>query len=172
MCTLGFKCFRFEISNGVPIFDIALLKLIKPAAHKRVIELCTVDRDVMTMLDLLSLGATSVESRKTLTELHDVSFFESVFKYASIWSLEICPEYNICALPIIPGTQLCYGDGGSPLYRPKCGNVEKCLMGVASYSHVCSNGEHWGRGLECSSGIYFANIPFFRQWIEQTIFYN
>ncbi|XP_075260196.1 uncharacterized protein LOC142351851 isoform X2 [Convolutriloba macropyga] len=103
----------------------------------------------------------------------DVSLIKVPSRYANIWNLETCPEYNVCAAPAIPGTLLTFGDGGSPLYKVDCIFKSECLMGLASYSQVDSSAVILGREKEFgNSGIFFANVPYFIPWIQITIFMN
>ena len=172
-------CYRFKIETGFPIFDIALLKLVNPVDVSHTIKICPASRQVDFKFHLVSFGSTSKESSEQSmdidipTELQRVSFYGSHFRYANIWNLETCPEYNVCAAPAIPGTLLTFGDGGSPLYKVDCIFKSECLMGLASYSQVDSSAVILGREKEFgNSGIFFANVPYFIPWIQITIFMN
>ena len=119
---------------------------------------------------MVTLGSNSTEHRETPAKLHEASFYELAFKYANIWNLELCPEFNICTVPVIPDTHLCFGDTGSPLYQILCNN-KPCLMGVASYS--CNDSMEASTETDtqfCNNGIFFSSIPYFYEWIEQIIF--
>ena len=128
---------------------------------------------------MVTLGSTSREPinhpmpRDMPMQLQKLPLYGSLFKYPNIWNLDLCPDYNICASPVAPGTQLCFGDGGSPLYKMGCKYHSECLMGLASYSQMDSNEALFGRKYEkCNSGFFFTNMQYFALWIHETILRN
>ena len=161
---------QFKILNSIPIFDIALIRLERAVAKRRVIKLCSEGTDEeMEALNLVSMGSTSTEVFEMPEKLQQTTFFDTIFMYPLSWSLELCPDHNICAVPATSGTRFCSGDAGSPLYKRGCPDNtsderNECLMGVASYYHDLSD------EFQCNNcAFFFTNVPYVHEWIEQTI---
>ncbi|XP_075259811.1 trypsin-7-like isoform X2 [Convolutriloba macropyga] len=163
---------RYHVEDGWKgYYDIALLQINEQQPSDSVIRLCTETLDHGHLLHLITMGSVSLNYGLFPSLLQQAAFFE----YHNIWNTEFCPDYNICTDQVLPGTWLCEGDSGSPLVEMFCPTqdwtgLEDCLVGVASF-HEYRISESFLNTDEslCHSGNYFSSIPYFHEWIIETI---
>ncbi|XP_063715393.1 chymotrypsin-2-like [Symsagittifera roscoffensis] len=160
-------------SGPTPANDMALVKLTRRVPEEFRIPMCRQEQvPHSVMLGTVGMGATV--SRGKLLEsipnsLREIFLRESRGRFPTSWrpfSIQFCPDYNICTEPITEGSNICMFDYGGPLYKFECASTTpNCLYGVASFST-----NRLDRPDEmCNGGSTFTSVPHFFEWISGTM---
>ena len=96
---------QFKILNSVPIFDIALIRLERAVAKRRVIKLCSEGTDEeMEALNLVSMGSTSTEVFEMPEKLQQTTFLTPFLciHLVGVWNYVRITTYVQFQLPLVP----------------------------------------------------------------------
>ena len=162
----GFQDTEYE-QNGTIINDVALLKLERRAPrNSEVLPLCTKDyTQSRSPLKLAGMGRIYQGSRTAKPnprdlELQEVELTETTDcpklweSHAPVAEMEVCMLGN--------NKSGCYGDSGGPLFPVDKDDKAMCLYGTVSYGSKF-----------CTGGVsIFMRVPYFLEWIENTIRLN
>ncbi|XP_075261165.1 trypsin-like [Convolutriloba macropyga] len=154
-------------SSDTPKHDIALLKLTEPV-HDRAgfIRPCHAKVGSWRPLHAFGLGATSGVTFSLPRRLKEGAFHETFLQSSDVFNVIFCREFNVCTESLFMESNMCLWDQGGPLVSFFCGTtVPECLYGVTSYFLT----KHRGSSDACNGGSTFTSIPYFYNWIQDTI---
>ena len=149
--------------------DLAILKTGRPiwGAAGRGLPLCPGPLPEifhrLTLFGTCGMGSliTAKRSYSFPIVLQETFFSLSNFKYRN--NSEACRADNICTVPLLESSNICFMDQGGPLYKFKCGTLEpECLYGIASYSMDRFDTPN----RVCNNGSFFVDLSVFSQWIQ------
>ena len=163
----GFENTEYE-ENGTVINDVALLKLQhKVPKTSKMLPLCRKDYGNSTLrLKLAGMGMiyqgkphTGKPNPKDL-ELQEVELSETS-QCPKLWEGHTpVSEMEVCVLG--NNKSACYGDSGGALFPVDGEDEAMCVYGVSSYASE-----------SCIGGVtIFMRVPYFLEWIENTIRLN
>ncbi|XP_075263700.1 uncharacterized protein LOC142355387 [Convolutriloba macropyga] len=180
-----------------PINDVAILRLADPIEERwRRIPLCWNSFDIGTKIATCGMGTKNRTVpyfplrllEAYLVETKHIRLTCEAFPVRYIPPREPvapCPDDVICTQSIIPGSNICYKDEGSPLYVVNsCADTQwprirgsstlrgqaKCLYGVASYFQSRNRSNSRSRyelNERCNDGSFFARIQPHIAWINR-----
>ena len=157
--------------GGTVMNDVALLKLSEKVPRTtHVLPLCGKDFN-STGLELKLVGLGNIHPIDPITgEAKKEEPTDLRLQEVELGETTTCPklwkghtpvsEMEVCALG--GDKQGCYGDSGGPLFPVDEEDDAMCLYGVVSYGSE-----------NCLGGVtIFMKVPYFEDWIEQTIRQN
>ena len=145
--------------------DIAVAQTGAFFPQEKVIPLCDKSAKLRTLLGTCGLGRISIEGYRDPETLMETYFNENFWWRFVRWFLRK-PDI-LQAKRILGDNAICNGDSGSPLYVLNGLYREpQCVYGVTSY-FTGFKGQP-----DCQGRSFFANVVFFRKWIETIVSQN
>ncbi|XP_063729555.1 chymotrypsin-like elastase family member 2A isoform X2 [Symsagittifera roscoffensis] len=153
--------------------DIALIKVSNYSFEKeRILSVCGGYADECTIMGACGTGRTSHNSEALSPFLKEILLYE---RPPGLWDFSSdCSPDKVCTRRISRGRDdnLFHGDSGGPLYvfGEFPDNKPICVYGVASFCGKWSVDVLGFHLFNCYyGGSYFANVPYFVNWIDATI---
>ena len=151
--------------------DVALLKTSTKVPQNQVIRMCTEPPRESTLLATCGMGRIfrSRSNHRRAPVLQELYLQQ---RPPACWEYDDPEMILTQRLGRDLSGNICHGDSGSPLYTIDVNEFgftgPNCVYGVAS--HTGTNlYDFW---FDCNGGSYFASVPFYYEWIWETMQLN